>query len=75
MCAPDTLHVIETGIQGSHLLPMAMEMLVDHYGTSAIAQLDMKYKNLPRHRDLHHFANGVSNGTLFTGHEYNMMFR
>ncbi|KZT36316.1 hypothetical protein SISSUDRAFT_965712, partial [Sistotremastrum suecicum HHB10207 ss-3] len=59
---PDLLHQLHKGIFHSHLVPWICHVLGDE-------EVDARFKCIPRHSTLRHFAKGISTVSQWTGRE------
>ncbi|KAK1224152.1 hypothetical protein PQX77_012956 [Marasmius sp. AFHP31] len=70
---PDILHQLHKGVFKDHVAKWSVESLPHSSNTASKAEVDARFKSMPRHSELRHFKKGISLVVQWTGNEYKHM--
>jgi hypothetical protein len=68
---PDILHQLHKGVFKDHLLEWCVKLVTRQLGSAN--SIDNRYKFMPKHSDLRHFLNGITNLKQSTANEHRQM--
>ncbi|KAL1751665.1 hypothetical protein FB107DRAFT_221536 [Schizophyllum commune] len=69
---PDILHQLHIGLFKDHYRKWATQCFPGNAGERK-QEMDARFRTMPIHHDVRHFAKGISTTTQWTGHEYKQM--